>query len=297
MGRALVGTSSWTDRTLLESGWYPKEARTPEARLAHYASRFPLVEVDATYYALPSEANAARWAQRTPARFTFNVKAFSLMTGHPARVEALPKDLRGAAGAKRRVYPRDLSAGVLDEIWAMFREALMPLHSAGKLGAILMQYPEWFVPGSRSREEILVAAGRLPDFRVAVEFRRGSWMDSPERAERTLSFLEENGLSYVCLDMPQGFDSSVPPVVAVTAPLALVRFHGRNRATWKKPGLSAAQRFDYRYSPEELREWVPRIKGLEEQAREVHVLFNNCHRDKGVANAAEMADFLAGAPA
>lgn len=290
----LVGTSSWTDPTLLASGWYPSEVKTPEQRLAHYADRFPLVEVDSSYYALPSERNAALWVERTPPHFTFDVKAFALMTQHPAQVKALPKDLRDAAPeGKRSVYVKDLPASVLDEVWEMFRSALMPLHSAGKLGAILFQFPEWFVPSRANKEYVASCVARLPDYRVMVEFRRKTWMDPPEAAERTLAFLAEHGIAYVCLDMPQGFTSSLPPVTAATSTeLAVLRFHGRNRDTWKKPGLSAAERFDYLYTEKQLREWVPRVEELAGRARQVHVLFNNCYADKGVRNAAQMARLL-----
>lgn len=296
MGEILVGTSSWTDRTLLDSGWYPRGARTAEARLAHYASMFPVVEVDSTYYALPSERNAVLWAERTPSHFTFDVKAYSLMTGHPTRVESLPRDLRPAAGGRARVYAKDLPASVVDEVWEMFRSALMPLHSAGKLGYVLLQFPEWFVPSRTSRDEVLRCAERLPDYRVAVEFRRASWMAPEENARRTLEWLLQHRLPYVCVDMPQGFPSSVPPVVAATAPdLAVVRFHGRNARAWKEKGLSAAERFDYLYSQPELLEWAPRVRALASEARRVHVMFNNCYRDKGVTNAKQMADLLSGA--
>src|SRR5438445_337689 len=129
------------------------------------------------YTAPPSEKNAALWAERTPAHFTFNVKAFSLMTQHPAAVRALPKDIRELApSSKTRVYPKDLPPKAIDTIFEMFASALMPLHSAGKLGYILFQFPEWFVPGDESRAYIARCAERLPDFRVAVEFRRGTWV-------------------------------------------------------------------------------------------------------------------------
>src|SRR5690349_11347624 len=114
-GRILVGTASWTDKTLLESGWYPQEAKTAEDRLRFYASRFPLVEVDATYYAPPAERTACRWRDRTPADFTFNIKAFSLLTQHPTRVDVLYKDLRGLVPAKRSLYLKDVPAAVLEE--------------------------------------------------------------------------------------------------------------------------------------------------------------------------------------
>ena len=146
MGQVRVGTASWTDRTLIESGWYSPEADTPERRLRYYARQFSLVEVDATYYALPAEQTAALWAARTPPAFTFNVKAFSLFTGHPAPVAALPKDLRPAAEktGKDRVYFKDLGPAVADAAWQRFSAALEPLRSAGKLGAILLQFPLWF---------------------------------------------------------------------------------------------------------------------------------------------------------
>src|SRR6516225_6416604 len=117
MGQVRVGTASWTDRTLLASGWYPPEADTPEKRLRYYARQFPLVEVDSSYYALPARATAAMWAERTPAEFTFNVKAFSLFTQHPTRVAALPADLRPAAeeDAKDRVYLKDVDPAVAEE--------------------------------------------------------------------------------------------------------------------------------------------------------------------------------------
>ncbi|MCA1833991.1 MAG: DUF72 domain-containing protein [Actinomycetota bacterium] len=289
----LVGTASWTDKTLLESGWYPSDAKTAEARLAYYAERFPLVEVDSTYYGLPSERNAVLWAERTPKNFTFNVKAFSLMTGHPTRIAALPKDVRDAAPEDAKtVRPGDLPASVVDHVWEIFRSALMPLHSAGKLGCILMQFPEWFLPKDSNRERILDAASRLPDYRIAVEFRRGDWLQGAE-GERTIAFLTKHKLPLVCLDMPQGFASSVAPVTAVTArDLAILRLHGHNKETWKKRGITAAERFNYLYSQKELSGLVPRVRALEEKARETHVVFNNCYRDKGVINATQLSGLL-----
>lgn len=293
MATFLVGTSSWTDKTLLDSGWYPTEAKTAEQRLGFYAERFPIVEVDATYYALPAERTAALWVERTPADFTFNIKAYSLLTQHPTRVASLPKDLREAAGDKARVYAKDLPADVVDEVWRMFGDALRPLHAAGKLGVVLFQFPEWFVPNKAAKEYVEHCAGRLPDCRLAVEFRRGSWMDPSERADRTLEWLRGLGLPYVCVDMPQGFASSVPPVVAATAPdVAFVRFHGRNAETWKKKGISTAERFNYLYSKAELRAWQQPLFDLGEQVKRVHVMFNNCYRDNAVRNAAQLADLL-----
>lgn len=289
----LVGTASWTDKTLLESGWYPPDVKTAEERLAFYAQRFPVVEVDSTYYGLPSERNAALWVERSPRGFTFNVKAFSLMTGHPTRVPALPKSLRDAAPAgAKTVRPGDLPASVVEEVWEMFRTALMPLHSAGKLGCVLFQLPEWVLPKESNRRRIVEAAERLADYRLAVEFRRGDWLGG-EEAERTLTFLSANRLPFVCLDMPQGFASSMPPLDAVTDPaLAILRLHGHNDRTWKKRGITAAERFDYLYSQQELEGLAPRVESLAKEARETHVIFNNCYRDKAVTNASQMAMLL-----
>jgi uncharacterized protein YecE (DUF72 family) len=294
MGQVQVGTASWTDRTLLESGWYPPEADTPERRLRYYARQFGLVEVDATYYALPAEQTAAAWAARTPAGFTFNVKAFSLFTQHPTRVAALPKDLRPAAEktGKDRVYLKDIDPAVADEAWQRFLAALEPLHQAGKLGAILLQFPPWF-PISRARKEyILSCAQRVAPRRVCVEFRNHTWM-TPDNQRETLDFLAEHQLPYVCVDMPQGHRDSIPPVLAATADLAVVRFHGHSRK-WDSKDIH--ERFGYRYTDGELSEWAPRIAGLARDARDTQVLFNNCYRDYAQANARQLADLLKATP-
>ena len=268
----------------------------PDERLRFYAERFPLVENDASYYALPAPKQAQLWADRTPDGFVMNFKAFGPMTTHPTDPKRLPKDLRDALpadiAAKKRVYPKDLPKDLQDEVFTRFWVALEPLRKAGKLGCILLQYPDWFVISRGNKEEILRARERLPDDRVAVEFRNATWMSERDR-EETLAFLRENGLTYVAVDEPQGFPSSVPPVHAVTnGELAVVRFHGRNAETWKKPGLTAAERFNYRYSVEELKEWVPKIEDLAKQAKEVHLLMNNCYGDKAVKNAEELGALL-----
>jgi len=297
VGRILIGTSSWTDPTLVKDGhFYPPEARTAEARLRFYAERFPLVEVDSTYYFPPSERNAVLWIERTPPDFTFNVKAYSLLTNHPTKLDSLYKDLRGGLPedvlARRNLYREQLPDEVVEEVWSRFHDALMPLHSAGKLGAVLFQFPQWFVIGRKSKDYILESADRLKDFRIAVEFRHESWLSERNRDE-TLGFLEEHDLPFVCVDMPQGFDSSVPPVAAATArDLSMVRFHGRNTRAWNAKSETASDRFRYEYTRAELGEWVPRITGLSEQTRETHVLMNNCYRDYAVNSARDLGALL-----
>ena len=296
-GRILLGTSSWTDPTLVkDGGFYPATAKSAESRLKFYASRFPLVEVDSTYYYPPSERNAVLWIERTPPEFTFNIKAYSLLTNHPTRPDSLYADIRETlapeALAKRFVYRESLPDPAVDEVWQRFHDALMPLHSAGTLGAVLFQFPQWFTISRKNKSYIEECASRLADFRVAVEFRHESWMVERNRDE-TLGFLQELDLPFVCVDMPQGFDSSLPPVAFATAgDLAMVRFHGPNEDAWNVKSESASERFRYDYSEGELQEWVPKIESLAEQARETHVLMNNCYRDFAVRNARELGDLL-----
>jgi uncharacterized protein YecE (DUF72 family) len=297
-GSVRVGTASWTDPTLIKSGWYPKGATSAEARLRHYASRFPIVELDASYYYLPREDQAGLWVERTPPDFVFNVKAFSLLTGHPTRRKALPEDLLEEVAPehrdKQRFYASHLSADGVAEVWRRFGEALLPLDSAGKLGAVLLQFPEWFTPRRSSREELRAVRERLPGYQVCVEFRNATWLATDRDRERTLELLEELRLPLVCVDMPQGFRSSMPPVAEATSPdLAVVRFHGRDPKAWQQKTVS--ERFRYHYKEEELQEWVPKVEHLAERARDVHVLMNNCYSDYAVTNAQQFMDALNGA--
>lgn len=292
-----VGTAGWTDPTLVRCHrFYPKSAKTAEARLRHYASVFPLVEVDATYYALPSVENAHAWAERTPPDFVFDVKAFSLLTGHPTRPVVLPRDLQAELTdeqlAKRNVYATDLSAPLVDEVFRRFRDGVAPLAEAKKLGSILLQFPPWLAASRPNAGFIQRVARQLDGLPVTVELRNATWLDDAHR-DRTLSFLRTLKLPLVCVDMPQGFASSLPPLAVATAKrLSVVRFHGRNRATWETKTKSAAERFDYLYTKDELSEWVDRIAELSEEADEVHVIMNNCHEDKAVHNARDIGELL-----
>jgi uncharacterized protein YecE (DUF72 family) len=283
----LVGTASWTDKTLLASGWYPEGVDTPEKRLEHYATQFPLVEVDSTYYTPPNERNSALWVERTPSGFTFNVKAFSLLTGHPTRVNAIYKDLRPETD-KRNVYAKDLDDTTVDAVWERFLAALEPLYAAGKLGAVLFQFPQWFPISRRNKIYLLECKRRAAPYRICVEFRNATWMSEENRAE-TLDFLASYAVPYVCVDMPQGHPSSIPPVMAATADLAVVRFHGHSDK-WNSRDIY--ERFGYLYSEEELRAWAPRVRSLAEQAGSVHVLLNNCYRNYAQLNARQLADLL-----
>src|SRR5262245_59503706 len=193
-GNVLIGTCGWTDPTLVkDTDFYPPEAKSAEARLRFYADRFPIVEVDSTYYYPPSEQNSVRWIERTPKDFTFNVKAYALLTNHPTKVDSLYGDLRERLGkealkeaskGRATVYRDALPEDAVDEVWQRFHDALMPLHSAGKLGAVLFQFPQWFVISRESKDYIAECAERLDDFRLAIECRNETWM-SERNAEET----------------------------------------------------------------------------------------------------------------
>ncbi|WP_329134055.1 DUF72 domain-containing protein [Streptomyces sp. NBC_01476] len=291
MGEIRVGTCSWTDKALVSSGWYPAGSRDAEGRLRHYASQFPVVEVDATYYGLPSARNSLLWAERTPEDFRFDVKAFSLLTGHPTRPAALPAELRPALA--RQPGQAGTDPGLLDEVWDRFSGALEPLRRAGRLGTLVFQFPRRLAPGRPAAAFLRQCRERAAGWPVAVEFRHPGWW-RPEYVAGTTALLTELDLTAVAVDMVQTLPLSVPPVAVVTTPrLAVVRFHGRSTA-W---GTGTKEdRFRHSYTPEELSEWTPRIHSLAEQAHEVHVLFNNCCAD-AAARAAESMRHLLGLPA
>ena len=291
------GTASWTDPTMTRPGvFYPKGADTAEERLRFYASQFPVVEVDATYYALPNKRTAETWVERTPKDFVFDIKAHALMTGQPTEVARLPKAIREELSSelteKKRIYRKDMPAELLDSVYRQFREALAPLIDSGKLGAVFVQFPKWVFPSNEARELILETRQRL-ELPIAVEFRHGSWFNE-KNAERTIRFLQDNKIPYVAVDEPQGFKSSVPPVVFPTnEDLAVFRFHGRNKENWEKTGITPAERFRYLYDEDELADWMPKIAGVANATKQTHVVYNNCFSNYGTTNAREAARLLA----
>ena len=275
-----IGTCSWADEALSKY-WYPPGVRSSEERLRYYADHFSTVEVDSTYYRLPEAETTSKWRDRTPDGFVFHVKAFGMMTRHPVKLEQLPPDVRGAAPTDERGRverpPRELRA----EIFARFRAAVEPLRMAGKLGGILLQFPSYVVYKPRSLEYLEWAKEQLRGDDLLVEFRHRSWLDDENR-EATLSFLERLGATHVITDAPKtDAKNLVPTVVAVTSPTAYIRFHGRNARTWNRRGGSAAERFDYLYSEDELREWASPLREVARQAKQAWAFFNNNSRSPG----------------
>jgi uncharacterized protein YecE (DUF72 family) len=291
----LIGTASWTDKTLIGCGrFYPNDARSAEAKLRFYATQFPMVEVDSSYYGIPSPANAQLWAQRTPDDFVFNVKAFRLFTGHQTSPIVLHKDIAQALGpdVPRTLYYKDVPREIRDELWRRFSEALEPLRQAGKLGAVHFQFAPWLLRNREGHAHVEECVRRMEGCVVSVEFRNNTWFDAAN-SDQTIAFERELGVVHTIVDGPQGFANCVPCVWEVTHPeLALVRLHGRNQDTWNSKSAASSGRFNYRYSQEELAALKPEILKISRKARKVQVVFNTNYEDQGQVGARLMRQVL-----
>lgn len=288
MGEIRVGTASWTDPEFLKAGWYPAGVKgDAEARLRFYAETFSMVEVNASFYALPTPETVAAWAERTPAGFRFHVKANGVISGHPSDPARLPPPLRGLAeGADLDSRGRIRRPGrhLRDAVIDAQLEAMHPLGE--RLGAVLVQLPPYVASGETQREELGRILARFRPARCAVEFRHRSWVGEGE-LPRALELLSAHDAAWVIVDAPRiEVASAMPAVVEVTTPaLAYLRLHGRNPLTWTT-GRSVAEKYDYVYSDEELEGWVGPVLDLAERAQEVAVVFNNNSHDYPLRNAA-----------
>ena len=291
MGRVLCGTSSWNDRSMThDSTWYPKRSMKAAERMAFYAARLPLVEIDATERFPPTPDLSRQWAERTPAGFRIDLQGWSLLTGGATLPDSLWEDLRDEVRPelrdRRRLYAGHLSRDGIVEAWDRFHHAVLPLHEAGRLGAIVMRYPHWLKPGDTGRTLLVQARHRLAGLPIAVELRNPHWLDDDE-CEDTLAFLDDHDLAFVAVDGRRD-----KPVVASTSDLGVVRLLGRGEPDWETPDIAMGQRFAHRYDDDELREWVPRVRELATACSEVHVLFSNVWRDDHVVNAERFAELL-----
>lgn len=295
--RLFIGTSSWAEKSLVDCGrFYPPELKVTPERLAFYGERYNTAEIDSTYYAMPSRKNMERWGSAVPDGFRFNVKVFALFSQHPTRFSSIPKSFHESLPPeiqkKARVYYKDIPPGVSEELWQIFRRAMQPLRDEGKLGAVLLDFPPWFVPSKVNREFITHARERLPDDPLIVEFRNTLWVSDDESATSTFGLLRELNCGFVCVDEPQGLKTSFPPIVAVTAPVASVRFRGRNAERWDDKTASTQEKLNWLYTDEELSEWLPRIEQLAAEADDVYLMFNTKLEDQGVVNAARLQKLL-----
>ena len=290
------GIAGWIDKSLIDSKlFYPMSVRSSEERLAFYATQFSLAEADTTYYGIPKVEMTERWAARTPEGFLFDVKAFSLFTNHPTKAMSLPPDLRDELPPSLRdknLYVDQLPPELVDEAWERYRAALEPLRASGRLGAVVFQFPRWFVPSSRALAYIEQVQERMFEFPIAVEFRKRDWLDETHE-HGTLSFLRSRDIPYVAVDSPAGHATSMPPVHEVTSSrLAIIRFHGRNHDTWDLKGAPPNLRYRYDYPESELAEWVPRITEMERSAKNVHAIMNNNYSDYSVRAARRLTALL-----
>lgn len=302
--RIRVGICSWADPALIEDGsFYPKKSMTAEARLRYYARSFDTVEVNSAYYAIPDPLTARRWAERTPPGFVFHVKAYSLLTGHHPRPGTLPAELQLFLPDRPTLTPRGEVDGsnfppeARDEAFRIFRSALHPLAEAGKLGYVLFQLAPWVHFGRGTLDYLSSLPARLPGWTVALEFRHRSWF--PDHAADTLHLLRRSRLAHVIVDGPVAA-GAVPRVTTATAPMAVFRLHGRNAEGFLKQvrgeGPAVREKYDYLYTEAELRELVPEVESMAEEAEQVFVSFNNNNRAYPVQNAL-MLKRLLGQPA
>jgi uncharacterized protein YecE (DUF72 family) len=291
-GRIYVGTCSWAEKSFVKSDFYPRAIRTAQDRLRYYATQFPTVEIDASYFALLPPAYSRRWAEETPHEFIMHAKAFGLFTGHGAAVQRLPQGFSALLPPRlreaREVRAQDVPDEFLNASWDRFREFLAPLEEAGKLGYVLFQLP----PGVKYSDQALEAMRgwkrELPGRRLAVEFRNRDWARHPE----ALEFLTREGLAYVMVDLPD-LPRLMPTVDAITSDWAVVRFHGRNLAGWDRAGASTDERYDYEYTTDELRGWAEVVARGAGRAARFFAMFNNHVRGNMARNARTFLGLLA----
>lgn len=271
MASIRIGTASWSDPGFV-ADWYPRNLPA-HARLSWYAEHFDYVEVNSSFYAIPTQKVTQRWDTETPANFLFDVKVHRLLSRHAATAETLPPDLRRGLGAKGRERVQ-LTEELEREVAHRMREELAPLREAGKFGAWLVQLSPSFSPRKHSLGELEQLIAILRSDRVAIELRNRDWMHERHRDE-TFAFFRAAQLPFVLVDAPASEHFTVMPSEnVITAPLTYLRLHGRN-APGYIAGKSVAERFDYDYSAEELEEIGARVRRLAAEAAEVHVAFNN----------------------
>ncbi|KQY88284.1 DUF72 domain-containing protein [Pelomonas sp. Root1444] len=283
-----IGTASWADKSLIDTGrFYPPDVTTAESRLGYYATQFPLVEVDSSYYAVPSVDTAHLWTERTPDGFVMNVKAFRLFTGHQTSPAVLPSDLRDALPSdlklKSVIYYRDVPGELVNELWARFREALQPLREAGRLGLVHFQFPPWLLRNRAGHAHVAHCVERMAGHTLSVEFRSDKWFEGPHAAE-TIAFQRELGVVHTIVDEPTGL-SNIPSIWEATRDdCALVRMHGRNAAAWNDRSGHSGGRFNYDYDDAELEGLAHQIQLLDRPGLDVHVVMNNNKEDQAQRN-------------
>ena len=297
MGDVRIGTCSWTDKTLLKSGFYPASASSPAGRLAYYSSRFGVVEVDSTYYALADSRSANRWIGSTPDNFLFGVKSYGLFTFHRVKFASLSAWLKAELGGgppNALVKREDVSHKQRVRLYEEFLRPVEILHSSGRLAYLLFQFPQYWLYNAENLsyiKRIREMSGTMP---LALELRNRSWFEGGNR-DVFIDLLSDRNIAYTAVDEPD-IGWTVPRDWPITADFGtVVRFHGRNHAGWQNPKASVYERFDYEYKREELADWVSEIISIREKsggAQKIFLMFNNCVSDKAVRGARLMTEML-----
>jgi uncharacterized protein YecE (DUF72 family) len=294
-GKILVGTSSWADPGFVKE-WYPPKLPANE-RLRWYAERFSYVELNSSFYAVPDRTNVHKWVDDTPDDFVFDVKVHRLLSRHSAPLDSLPPDLRDDAQTTDRGRVRltpDLETALAERLV----EETAPMAEAEKLGCYFLQLTPAFSPGRHELEELERVVEAFAPHRVALELRHRGWLRD-KRRERTLRWFADQDVAFVCVDAPPGDHVPIMPsdFDAVTRDdLAYLRLHGRNTEGYLK-GRSVAERFGWRYEDDELEEVAERARTMADQAREVHVAFNNNRGDDAPTAAQRFRALLGQVPA
>jgi uncharacterized protein YecE (DUF72 family) len=268
-----IGLAGWGDHHEL----YTADVK-PRDRLQAYSEHFSIVEVDSSFYAIQPEANYQRWVEMTPGHFGFIIKAYQGMTGHQRGTPAYP----------------DASA-----MFRAFLDSIRPALEAGKLRAVLFQYPPWFDCNRRNVETLRRAKAWMGDIPAALEFRHQSWF-LPEVRHKTLEFMKQEGWIHSICDEPQAGPGSVPTVLEPTDPTqTIVRMHGRNASGWAGGGTANWRdvRYLYQYSLEELAEWKGWLDQLSARTERICMIFNNNSGGDAAANAKQMMELLGMKPA
>lgn len=266
-----VGTASWSDPGFIED-WYPPDLPARK-RLPWYAEHFNLVEVNSSFYAVPSATAVARWCDETPGDFLFDVKLHKLLSRHSTLVKLLPSGLRSLARThKDRV---ELTPRLERALVKIFLENIQPLEEAGKMGALLLQLSPSFRPREYALDELDHLIDMLKGRQLAVELRHREWLTGDQKDD-TVAFFKKRHVTLVTVDAPrrEHFMVMPPEDVVTDRKLAYIRAHGRN-AHGYVAGRTVADRFDYDYSNRELEEIAERAEQLAETVRETHVVFNN----------------------
>ena len=258
-----------------------------------------MVEVDASSEPL-TERTVSPWWDDTPENAVIDVRAHRLLTHHGAPIESIAPEVRDtltpALRDRRQLYAEDLPGRSLDAALDRFVASISTLRESGKLGAVVFPFPSYFTPGPRALDYLEWLRGRTGDLPIAIELRHRDWVAGKQR-EATMAFLSEHRLAYVCVDVPSGFDSSLPPLTVATTDTAFVRFHGRNAAAWERGADTGDDRFSYDYRDDDLEPWVPRLEKLAANAATVHVMFSGRTTEAAVRNARLLVRVLRGDPA